>query len=133
MIESILTELLSFRELGLFFLRLMVGTLFFYSGQRKIRDIKGFSKHNGLPVLIGFGAILFELLGGLMLILGIYSQIAALMIILIMLGAIYHHVVKWKSPYWAQNKGWEYDLMWLVMCLVILTSGGGSYSLESFL
>ncbi len=131
MIESILSELLNYRELGLLALRLMVGALFFYSGQRKIRDVKSFAKHNDLPFIVGLGAVLFELVGGFMLIVGLYSQIAAFMIILIMLGAMHSHIFKWKSPYWAQNKGWEYDLMWLVMCLVILTSGGGKHTLDT--
>jgi len=64
-----------------------------------------------------------------MIALGLLTQIGALMIVLVMLGAISFHIFKWKSPYWATKGGWEYDLMWLVMCLVILFTGGGDLKL----
>ncbi len=124
-LKMIFESLHNHSDIALFLMRLMVGGLFFYSGQQKIRKLKHFAERHKLPLPIALGTVLFELIGGLMLILGIFSQIAALMIILVMLGAISFHIFKWKSPYWASKGGWEYDLMWVVMCLVILTSGGG--------
>ncbi len=121
--------LLQYNDFGLFAMRLYLGLLFAYSGQKKLRGLQGFARHNGLPVPVALVVVLFELIGGIGLALGVYTQVAALMIILVMLGAIYFHTAKWKSKFWAQNKGWEYDLMLLLMALVTLTSGGGSLAL----
>ena len=132
-IQVFIEQFSGYAAYSLLALRLLVGGLFFYSGSHKIKNLKGFAEHNHIPLLVGTGAVLFELIGGLMLILGLFVEIASLMIISIMLGAIYHHVVKWGSPYWAQNKGWEYDLMWLIMSLVILTHGPGALSLQNFI
>jgi len=129
LLTKFLQSLLTYQDLGLFVMRLLVGTLFLYSGTRKIRDLKNFAKHNGLSMPVAIPVVLFEIFGGIGLILGIFTQLAALMIMAVMLGAMYFQIVKWKSPYWAQDKGWEYDLMWLVMCGVILTSGGGSIAI----
>jgi len=127
--ENLLTfleSLTQYEDVGLFLMRLLVGGLFVYSGKNKLKDVKGFATHNGLPVPIGYLVVLGEFLGGIALVLGFYTQLAALIIGVIMLGSMYHHIFKWKSPYWAYSKGWEYDLMWFTMLLVILLTGGGS-------
>jgi len=128
-ISNFFAQLTQYGDVGLFLMRLLVGGLFTYSGSRKIRKYKSFAKGNGLPAAIGFLVALAELTGGVGLISGIFTQLAALFIMIVMAGAMYHHIVKWKSPYWAQSKGWEYDLMWFTMSLVILLSGGGAIAL----
>ena len=70
-----------------------------------------------------------EFWGGLAVGLGIATQLAALAIMGVMSGSMYHHIIKWKSPYWAANGGWEYDLMWFTMCLVIVVTGGGTIAI----
>jgi putative oxidoreductase len=47
------------------------------------------------------------------------------MIMLLMLGTLRLHIFKWKSPYWAAQGGWEYDLMLFAMALVVVVQGGG--------
>jgi putative oxidoreductase len=55
---------------------------------------------------------------------GVLIQLAAIGLILIMLGAIQKKIFVWKSGFWG-GQGWHYDLMLLVMNLVILVTGGG--------
>ena len=78
-----------------------------------------------MPLPVGFLVVSAELFGGLGVAFGVLTQIAALGIMLVMTGSMYHHIFKWKSAYWAASGGWEYDLMWFTMCLVIVTTGGG--------
>jgi len=73
--------------------------------------------------------ILAELAGGVGLLLGIWTQLAGLIIMGVMVGSIYFHVFVWNSPYWANKSGWEYDLMILTMAMVIVTTGGGDIAL----
>ena len=124
--------LLQYNDFGLFAMRLYLGLLFAYSGQKKLRGLQGFARHNGLPVWLALIVVLFELVGGIGVLLGVYTQVAALMIMGIMVGSIFFHTVKWKSKFWAQDKGWEYDLMLLLMALVVLLSGGGSLGTSCF-
>jgi putative oxidoreductase len=72
-----------------------------------------------------------ELAGGLGVALGILAQLAALGLILIMLGAIQKKIAVWHTGFWGQHgtDGWHYDLMFVVMCLVIATTAGGRYVL----
>jgi CheY-like chemotaxis protein len=67
-----------------------------------------------------------EFWGGLAVGLGIATQLGALAIMRVISGSMYHHIIKWKSPYCAASGGWEYDLMWFTMCLVIVVTGGGT-------
>ena len=128
-IISFFDSLLAYNDLGLFAMRLYLGSLFIYSGSHKIKNVKGFAEKNGLPFIVGLGVVLLELFGGVGVMLGIYTQLAAAMLMVVLFGAVYFHLVKWKSPFWAQNKGWEYDLMLLLMLLVVVLSGGGSAAL----
>jgi putative oxidoreductase len=47
-----------------------------------------------------------------------------------MLGAIHRKVFFWHTGFWGEKaSGWHYDLMFVLMNLVILCTGGGRYVL----
>jgi len=76
----------------------------------------------GFTIFLGVA----EVLGSIGVALGILSQLAALGLILLMLGAIQKKIFVWKIGFWGGRAyGWHYDLMLLVMSLVILVTGGG--------
>jgi putative oxidoreductase len=80
----------------------------------------------GLTVFVGAA----ELAGALALVVGFLSQWAALGLIVIMLGAIYRKAFQWKTGFWGEkSSGWHYDLLFIAMLLVILTTGGGRVGL----
>ena len=118
-----------FYDVGLLALRLLVGGLFVYSGVNKYQKLSEFADENGLPVPLAFLSVSAEFWGGLMVALGIATQLGALAIMGVMAGSMYKHIVDWDSPYWASEGGWEYDLMWFTMSLVILVTGGGEVAL----
>ena len=72
-----------------------------------------------------------ELAGGLGLISGLLIQLAAIGLILMMLGAIQKKIFVWHTGFWgsAGTNGWSYDTMLIVMNLIIVTTGGGNISL----
>jgi putative oxidoreductase len=58
--------------------------------------------------------------------LGVFTQMAALGLIVIMLGAIQKKLFVWHTGFWGDGTyGWHYDLLFVVANLVILTTGGG--------
>jgi putative oxidoreductase len=118
--------LLRYSDVGLLLLRLMVAVVFFTSGLSHLKDPVGRSKSIGaslaFTVFLGSG----EVLGSIGVAFGILIQLAAIGLILIMLGAIQKKIFVWKSGFWGERGyGWHYDLMLLVMNLVILVTGGG--------
>ena len=61
---------------------------------------------------------------------GVLPQLAAMGLILIMLGAIQKKIFVWHTGFWGEKTyGWHYDLMLVVMNLVIIFTGGGRYVL----
>ncbi|HET7442474.1 MAG TPA: DoxX family protein [Terriglobales bacterium] len=123
-------QLSRFTDLALLLLRLMVGIIFLTSGWRHVKDPEGRSKSigmsKGFTVVLGLG----ELAGSLGVIFGVLTQIAALGLILIMLGAIQKKILVWHIDFWGEKgSGWHYDLMLIIMNLVILTTGGGRWVL----
>ncbi|HYK82203.1 MAG TPA: DoxX family protein [Gemmatimonadales bacterium] len=118
--------LLGFSDLSLLLLRLMVAVVFLPSGWNHLRDPAGRAQRIGMSpgftIVLGSG----EVAGGIGVALGIFTQLAALGLILIMLGAIQKKVFVWKSGFWgAHGDGWHYDLMLAVMNVVIVCTGGG--------
>jgi putative oxidoreductase len=120
--------LLQFSDEALLFMRLLVGLVFVSSGWRHTKDpvTRGGSigLSPGLTRFIG----LAELAGGLGVAAGVLTQIAALGLILVMLGAIQKKVLVWHTGFWGKGSdGWHYDLLFVAMNLVIATTGGGRY------
>jgi len=80
----------------------------------------------GITVFVGA----VEVAGALGLAFGVFTQWAAVGLILVMFGAIYMKVVKWKTGFWGEKaSGWHYDLLFVVMNLTILCTGGGRIAL----
>jgi putative oxidoreductase len=109
-------------------MRLLLGWIFIWSGWSHARDPVTRSKSIGTSV--GFTRFLgvAELAGGLGVALGVLPQLAALGLILIMLGAIQKKIAVWHTGFWGKHSdGWHYDLMLVTICLVIATTGGGRW------
>lgn len=122
--------LLQFSDAALLFVRLLVGLVFIASGWRHAKDPVTRGKRIGMsPGFVRFLG-LAELTGGLGVAFGVLTQLAALGLILIMLGAIQKKIFVWKTDFWGKaSDGWHYDLLFVAMCLVIATTGGGRYAL----
>lgn len=126
-------QLYQFTDIGLLLLRLMVAVVFISSGSSDLKDPVGRSKSlgmtKGLTLFIG----LAEVAGGLGVAFGLLTQLAAIGLIFIMLGAIYKKFFVWHSGFWGEkSSGAHYDLMLLVMSLVILLTNGGRFVIERY-
>ena len=122
--------LLQFGNEALLLMRLLVGLVFVSSGWKHFQDPVARGKSIGLSPGITRFLGLAEIAGGLGVALGIFTQLAALGLILVMLGAIHRKIFVWKTGFWgAHGDGWSYDLFFVAMNLVIATTGGGRYLL----
>ena len=123
-------QLSRFTDLGLLLLRLMVGLVFVTSGYNHLKDPtergKSIELPKGITILLGIA----EVAGGLGVAAGVLTQLAALGLVLIMLGAIQKKIFAWHTGFWGEkNSGWHYDLMFVLMNLVIAFTDGGQYVL----
>ena len=127
----IFPQLVQFTDIALLLLRLMVGIVFITSGYKHLKDPATRSKDIGMSksVTIFLGAA--ELAGGLGVISGVLAQLAAIGLILVMLGAIQKKIFTWHTGFWGKSgtNGWSYDTMLVAINLVIVTTGGGNLTL----
>ena len=80
------------------------------------------------PTWLWLGAAAFsELIGGLLILLGLLTRLGAFVIACVMLTAVVG--VHWPA-FFASQKGYEYPLALLAMALGLLISGGGMASVD---
>jgi putative oxidoreductase len=123
--------LLEFDDLALLLMRLLVAAVFLTSGWSHAKDPVTRGKSIEMSPAFTRALGIAEVAGGLGVALGVLTQLAALGLILVMLGAIQKKLFAWHTGFWGQHgtDGWHYDSMLILMCLVIATTGGGQYVL----
>ena len=123
-------QLAQFTDLSLLLLRLMVAAVFVTSGWNHVKDPKGRAKSIGVSPAVAMLLGVAELAGGLGVAFGVLTQLAAIGLILIMLGAIHKKIFVWHTGFWGEKaSGWHYDLMLALMNVVIACTDGGKYVL----
>ena len=121
---------LHYADWSLLLLRLMVALVFSSSGFSHLRHSRERAKSIGMSVPFTVFLGLAELAGGLGLAFGVLTQWAALGLILLMLGSIGKKIFQWHTGFWGEKTyGWHYDLLFVVMNLTILATGGGRIAL----
>lgn len=120
-----IVEITFLYDVAILALRVVVAIIFFSSGtshafQPGIRSRKvGLSRRATL--LLG----VVEILGAISVAFGIYIQVGAALLIIVMLGAIFKKVAKWNTGFYsADGYGWHYDLLLLCANLLFLTAAG---------
>src|SRR4029077_3319973 len=106
-----------FTNAALLLLRVMVGIVFITSGYKHLKDPEARSKDIGLSksFTVFLGAA--ESAGGLGVISGVFAQLAAMGLILVMLGAMQKKIFTWHTGFWGKTgtNGWSYETMLVVM------------------
>jgi putative oxidoreductase len=115
-------------------LRLSLGTLFVAHALLKyfVFTLPGtaqFFASLGLPGFLGYATFAAELVGGVLLILGVGARVVALALLPVLLGATWAHSGNgWLFS--APNGGWEYPAFWTVALIVQALLGDGAYALR---
>ena len=124
--------------------RILLGIIFFGHGAQKMlgwyggpglaNSMRAFTEHLHLPSTLAFLVIAGELFGGIGLIVGLFSRIAALVIALTMVGAIatvhfrFGLFLNWFGN--QKGHGIEYHLLAIALALVVVVKGAGAFSLD---
>ena len=115
-------------ELGLFLLRLAIAIVFLAHGPQKLTKTNDVAKGMGMKPGQVMAVGLLETLGAASMILGVYTQIGAIMLAIVMLGAIYMKTQKWGKSFTGEN-GWELDFMVLVAIIAVFFNTPAAYTL----
>lgn len=119
-------------------IRLVLGAAFVVHGYPKLFNKAGREGFAGWLQSMGFKPGKFwalvvgvvEFYGGIALILGVYTQLAAILIAINMLVAMWK--VKWGKVGFTAQGGWEIDLVYLVIAVSLLLTGAGVWSLDNY-
>jgi putative oxidoreductase len=135
------------RNYALTILRLVLGIVFFAHGAQKVlgwfggygfSGTMGFFTHQmGIPAPLAFLAVMAEFLGGLGLVFGFLTRIAAFGVFCNMLVAVgmVHHQFGFFANWTGQQKGEgiEYHLLAIAITLAMMIAGGGALSVDASL
>lgn len=127
--------------------RIVIGIVFFAHGAQKMLGwfgghgfkvtVQGLTTQLHIPAPLAALVMSAEFFGGLGLIVGLLSRIAALGIFLAMLGAIamvhyrYGLFVDWFGN--QKGHGIEYHLIVMALALVVIVKGAGAFSMDELL
>jgi len=133
------------QSLSLALIRLTLGIVIFAHGAQKMlgwwggmgftATMTAFGHRFGIP--LAFLAISAEFFGGLGLILGCLSRIAALGVICNMVVAIatlnhrFGFFANWSGK--QKGEGFEYHILAIAMSLAVILAGGGAFSIDALL
>ena len=83
----------------------------------------------GLPEVLAYVVFFLEAICGIALILGYKSQIAAVLLIPVLIGATWAH---WDAGWLFINEGggWEYPMVLVLMAVIQSLTSNGKYALE---
>jgi len=121
----------NFNEASFLGLRVTIGTIFIVHGIGKFNaGFAEFLPKLGLPPEMQIPIALAELIGGILLISGIFTRISASVLSIIMLGAIF--LVKGAESITGQ-RGVELDLILLASLLVIIVAPQSRLTISRFI
>lgn len=125
-------------------LRLTAGLIMLPHGLQKLMGMFGgfgykntmayFTETMKLPWLIAVSVIWLESLGSILLIAGFLTRLWATAFIILMVGAIlttngrHGLFMNWFGT--QAGEGYEYHLLFIGICLALLITGGGSWSVD---
>lgn len=111
-------------------LRVALGIMFLAHGLTKVlvftpAGTAGFFESIGFPGFLAYPVMAFEVIGGLLLVLGVYSRyIAAMAVVQLFVASTVHFGNGWSFT--NANGGWEYPIYLTVTALVVALLGDGA-------
>ncbi len=123
---------MKYKSCAILLLRIAVGVVFVYHGWMKVGDMNATVAMFGSMGISSFWTYIVaytELLGGLALIVGFNTRIAAALGLIVMLVAIMK--VHWANGFNSMHGGYEYAFVLCLNFIALMMVGGGRHSVDS--
>jgi putative oxidoreductase len=109
---------------------------FWEAGKRKLEDIESIagwfeSLEIPAPMLNAYLATYTEVIGAVLLVLGLATRLISIPLIITMIVAI--KTVHWENGFASGDNGYEIPLYFMLMLFVLLTFGAGKFSLDHYI
>ena len=120
------------------FMRFVTGAILVPHGVVKVMtgDIGRFTTNigsKGIPAAEFLSYLVFftESVAAACLAIGLFTRVAAAMVGIQMFVIVF--MFQWQYGYFWTNRGYEFALMWALMCCAIFFRGGGRYSVDHYI
>ena len=117
------------------FMRFCTGAALFPHGWQKFfhgdvaKAAEGIAAHGlPFPLFFAYAVVGTEFFSAAFMAVGFLTRLAALTIVIQM--AVITFVWQWPNGYFWTARGYEYPLLWMLLCLAIFFRGGGRYSVD---
>ncbi|HEY4549390.1 MAG TPA: DoxX family protein [Bacillus sp. (in: firmicutes)] len=121
-------------EIGALVLRVVLGITFFIHGLAKfqggIENTVGWFASIGLPGVLAYAVASIELVGGILLIIGLGSRVVSAILAVLMIGATLKVKLAIGFLGNGQMAGYELDLALLAMTVFIFMNGSKMFSID---
>lgn len=120
---------------GIFVLRVSLAAMWISHALMKyilftIPGFAGFLASQGMPEILAWPVFLAELVGSILILLGIYARHVALLLIPVMVGAMSVHIGNgWVFS--STGGGWEYPAFLIAASFALWLLGDGAFALRS--
>jgi putative oxidoreductase len=130
-----------FAPYGLAILRVALGIAFAVHGWSKLSGgvdgVAGFFGSLGIPapLVIAWIVTIVELVGGLFLIVGFLTQLAAILLFINMIGAIIYAYISRGAPFIGESGGisWEKEAVFAAAAICLALAGPGVWAVDDIL
>jgi len=123
-----------FEDLSLLFIRLILAYGFYDPAIMKWSDIDSVASWFGsigipLPTLNAYMAASTEMIGVILLALGLFTRVIAIPLVFVMIVAI--STVHLSNGFSCGSNGFEIPLYYMIFLFLLITKGAGKYSLDN--
>lgn len=113
-------------------LRVVAGGMLIIHGSSKIVDpfkLTDMIAGTGLPAaaLLSLAVSMIEFFGGIMLVLGLFTRVAALGALVVLLNTTYFHWIVFGQGF----KGAELSILWATVAFFFVIRGGNAHSVDA--
>jgi putative oxidoreductase len=126
------------QQYGIAILRIIVGIIFIMHGSQKLftygyQGVVGSMGQMGIPAPEVAAVLIMatEFIGGILLLLGLFTRLAAIPIAFAMLVAIVQ--VHLKNGFFAGGGGYEFPLTLAVAAIALVLTGSGAWAIDNVL